>query len=64
MGARFPKKDSHRGLVLVAKVLQNLANGVDFKKEPFMEPLNSFLVDNQDKYSLFSLLQSIQSCTN
>jgi len=33
--------------VLVAKVLQNLANGVEFKKEPFMDPVKPFLVDNQ-----------------
>jgi len=49
----FPKKDSHRGLVLVAKILQNLANGVDFKKEPFMEPLNYFLVENQSTFRDF-----------
>lgn len=36
-----------RLLILVSKVLQNLANGVDFgNKEPYMQDMNSFIHDN------------------
>jgi hypothetical protein len=39
-----PQGDAQRALVLVAKVMQNLANGVEFgKKEAFLEPLNKWL---------------------
>jgi neurofibromin 1 len=38
-----PSAEARRGLVLVAKVLQNAASGVLFKKEPFMLPLNDFV---------------------
>ena len=38
-------RDSRRSLTLVAKVLQNVSNGVEFgKKEVFMIPLNSFIL--------------------
>ena len=39
-------KDTRRALVLVTKVLQNLANRVHFVKEPFMECMNSYIDDN------------------
>lgn len=36
-----------RGLLLIAKVIQNLANNVLFgAKEPYMFPLNDFLTQN------------------
>lgn len=36
-----------RGLLLIAKIIQNLANNVLFgTKEPYMFPLNLFLVQN------------------
>jgi len=35
-----------RGLVLVTKALQNLANKVQFVKEPYMEPMNAFITGN------------------
>ncbi|KAI9830851.1 MAG: hypothetical protein M1819_005376 [Sarea resinae] len=39
-----PTKEMRRGLLLIAKVLQNLANNVLFgAKEPYMFPLNDFL---------------------
>ncbi|OAA58846.1 Ras GTPase activator [Cordyceps fumosorosea ARSEF 2679] len=42
-----PSKELRRGLLLIAKVLQNLANNVLFgTKEPYMFPLNRFLVVN------------------
>ncbi|EGX89201.1 Ras GTPase activator [Cordyceps militaris CM01] len=42
-----PTKELRRGLLLIAKVIQNLANNVLFgTKEPYMFPLNKFLVVN------------------
>lgn len=42
-----PTKEMRRGLLLIAKVIQNLANNVLFgTKEPYMFPLNPFLVQN------------------
>lgn len=42
-----PTKEMRRGLLLIAKVIQNLANNVLFGvKEPYMFPLNDFLVQN------------------
>ncbi|KAL2759502.1 hypothetical protein ACRALDRAFT_1074229 [Sodiomyces alcalophilus JCM 7366] len=39
-----PSKELRRGLLLIAKVIQNLANNVLFgAKEPYMFPLNDFL---------------------
>lgn len=36
-----------RGLLLIAKIIQNLANNVLFgAKEPYMFPLNDFLAHN------------------
>ena len=45
--ASAPSKEMRRGLLLIAKVIQNLANNVLFgAKEPFMYPLNEFLANN------------------
>ncbi|KAK7980760.1 hypothetical protein PG989_013217 [Apiospora arundinis] len=42
-----PSKEMRRGLLLIAKVIQNLANNVLFgAKEPYMYPLNDFLAQN------------------
>ena len=41
--ALSPPPDARRALVLIAKVLQNAASGVVFKKEVFMYPLNDFV---------------------
>ncbi|KAG6037539.1 hypothetical protein E4U41_005005 [Claviceps citrina] len=42
-----PTKGMRRGLLLIAKIIQNLANNVLFgTKEPYMFPLNPFLVQN------------------
>lgn len=42
-----PSKEMRRGLLLIAKIIQNLANNVLFgTKEPYMFPLNHFLVQN------------------
>jgi hypothetical protein len=42
-GPAAADKTAQRTLILISKVLQNLANGVEFKKEAHMEPLNRFL---------------------
>ena len=45
--ATAPSKEMRRGLLLIAKVIQNLANNVLFgAKEPYMFPLNHFLTQN------------------
>lgn len=42
-----PSKEMRRGLLLIAKVVQNLANNVLFgAKEPYMFPLNHFLTQH------------------
>ncbi|RPA92835.1 hypothetical protein L873DRAFT_1708250 [Choiromyces venosus 120613-1] len=43
----IPNKEMRRGLLLIAKIVQNLANNVLFgAKEPYMIPLNDFLTAN------------------
>ncbi|GKT86824.1 neurofibromin [Colletotrichum tofieldiae] len=52
-----PSKEMRRGLLLIAKVIQNLANNVLFgAKEPYMFPLNDFLTQNI--YRVTTFLQS------
>ncbi|EJT70411.1 hypothetical protein GGTG_11435 [Gaeumannomyces tritici R3-111a-1] len=49
-----PSKEMRRGLLLIAKVIQNLANNVLFgAKEPYMFPLNDFLAQNIYKITTF-----------
>jgi hypothetical protein len=50
-----------RGLLLIAKVVQNLANNVLFgAKEPYMFPLNDFLTQNI--YYVTTFLREISVC--
>ncbi|KAK0651326.1 hypothetical protein B0T16DRAFT_403638 [Cercophora newfieldiana] len=52
--ATAPSKEMRRGLLLIAKVIQNLANNVLFgAKEPYMFPLNGFLAQNIYKVTTF-----------
>lgn len=47
-------KEMRRGLLLIAKVVQNLANNVLFgAKEPYMFPLNLFLTQNIYRVTTF-----------
>lgn len=40
--------------MLLSKVIQNLANGVEFgQKEPFMLPMNTFLTEFRAPYDTF-----------
>jgi neurofibromin 1 len=56
--AKPPSKEMRRGLLLIAKVVQNLANNVLFGvKEPYMLPLMKFLTDNI--YKITSYLREI-----
>jgi len=49
-----PKQQARRQLILLSKVLQNLANGVKFgSKESFMVKLNGFIEANQKKLVTF-----------
>jgi Ras GTPase-activating-like protein IQGAP2/3 len=44
-----PSKTMRRNLVLIAKVLQNLSNGILFgDKEQYMKPLNKFIQERMD----------------
>ncbi|KAM0349272.1 hypothetical protein ACHAPU_003681 [Fusarium lateritium] len=53
-----PSKEMRRGLLLIAKVIQNLANNVLFgAKEPYMFPLNDFLT--QHIYHVTTFLREI-----
>ena len=50
----IPTPENRRILVLVAKILQNLANNAEFgTKEAYLEPFNSFVTDNLSKLNLF-----------
>ncbi|KAF3766021.1 hypothetical protein M406DRAFT_256777 [Cryphonectria parasitica EP155] len=50
----LPSKEMRRGLLLIAKVVQNLANNVLFgAKEPYMFPLNDFLTQNIYRVTTF-----------
>lgn len=56
--ATLPSKEMRRGLLLIAKVIQNLANNVLFgAKEPYMFPLNEFLA--QHIYRVTTFLREI-----
>ena len=48
-----PPPKTQRALLLIGKVLQNLANNVQFKKEVHMLPLNSFLTEQQTNLESF-----------
>lgn len=51
-----PKDDGgtmRRGLMVIAKVIQNLANNIFFGKEAHMVPLNEFLGDHIVKVTRF-----------
>jgi neurofibromin 1 len=57
-----PSKDMRRGLTLIAKIIQNLANNVLFgAKEPYMFPLNDFLTD--EIYRVTTFLREISVCS-
>jgi neurofibromin 1 len=59
--ASAPSKEMRRGLLLIAKVVQNLANNVLFgAKEPYMFPLNDFLTQNI--YRVTTFLREISVC--
>ena len=47
-----PSKDIRRQLMLISKVLQNVANGTDFK-EAHMEVMNKFVERNRIKIFQF-----------
>lgn len=56
-----PSKEMRRGLLLIAKVIQNLANNVLFgAKEPYMFPLIDFLTNNI--YYVTTFLREISVC--
>ncbi|KAG9237075.1 hypothetical protein BJ875DRAFT_533185 [Amylocarpus encephaloides] len=58
-----PSKEMRRGLLLIAKVVQNLANNVLFgAKEPYMFPLNDFLTQNI--YRVTTFLREISVAPN
>ena len=59
-----PTKEMRRGLLLIAKVIQNLANNVLFgAKEPFMVPLNDFLVQNINSVVAYLHEISVRQCS-
>ncbi|XP_020613799.1 neurofibromin-like [Orbicella faveolata] len=60
---QVPSEELGRGLMLLSKVLQNLANHVLFTKEKHMEPFNGFLQANFDKArKFFSVISSKCPC--
>lgn len=58
-----PSKEMRRGLTLIAKIVQNLANNVLFgAKEPYMFPLNVFLANHI--YRVTTFLREISVCSS
>lgn len=54
MRADHPRPRAQRTLTLIAKALQGLANMTTFgSKEPWMEPMNKFLVSNRADFKQF-----------
>jgi len=56
--------DAQRHLILIAKMVQNIANGLLFgQKEPYMLPLNDFVESNIERVKIFlhELSQGISS---
>ncbi|KYR02236.1 regulator of chromosome condensation domain-containing protein [Tieghemostelium lacteum] len=56
-----PGTEANRALILIGKVLQNLANGIEFgQKESFMIPVNRFITGNlQRLYAYFDRLTDV-----
>eukprot|EP01130_Rhizamoeba_saxonica_P016203 TRINITY_DN7448_c0_g1_i1.p1 TRINITY_DN7448_c0_g1~~TRINITY_DN7448_c0_g1_i1.p1 ORF type:complete len:358 (-),score=63.01 TRINITY_DN7448_c0_g1_i1:693-1766(-) len=54
----IPSNTCRRGLILVSKLLQKLANNREFddKKEPYMIAMNQFIIDN--KLSIYDILDN------
>ncbi|KAF2075606.1 hypothetical protein CYY_003074 [Polysphondylium violaceum] len=49
-----PGPEATRALVLIGKVLQNLANGIEFgQKESFMIPVNRFIIGNVNRLNSY-----------
>lgn len=49
-----PSENTQRKLILVSKILQNLANGILFgKKEEFMKKMNEFIENNEGRLNTF-----------
>jgi GTPase-activator protein for Ras-like GTPase len=48
---------ARRNLILVAKLIQNLANGVEFR-EPFLEPINDFVM-GPNRVRLMAFMQQL-----
>jgi len=62
--AATPSKEMRRGLLLIAKIVQNLANNVLFgAKESYMFPLNDFLTQNIYRVTTFLREISVSSPT-
>ncbi len=53
----LPNESLRRGLMIIAKIIQNLANNVQFGKEPHMMRLNDYLATNmQTVTGFFSMI--------
>jgi len=48
-----PSAGVGRQLILLSKIISNLANRVEFGREKFMEKMNDFIRDNKEKLETF-----------
>jgi len=46
--------DSRRPLILISKVIQNISNDIDVKKEEFMKDLNEFILELREDMHRFN----------
>jgi neurofibromin 1 len=60
-----PKEDNfiRRGLMIIAKIIQNLANNIFFGKEQHMMALNPFLGENIVNVTRYLSELNVRSCT-
>jgi len=58
------QRRARRGLILIAKVLQNLVNDTTFNKEPYMMQMNDFIENNKTNIrTYFDTVPSIDDST-
>jgi len=51
--AESPDANGRRNLILIAKIIQTIANGTTFQKEPTMEQFNSFVAEQHAPMNKF-----------
>jgi hypothetical protein len=56
--------DIRRALILLSKMVQNIANNVDFKKEAYMTHFNDYVVTASPPFAEFLIASAVCEMTN